>query len=79
MSNFKEWKSCEESLPYFVNSKLEIRTPNQGYIPFKLRNYQKNVLLRLQNRDYYIISKARQIGMSYMLFALCLWELTLIR
>lgn len=68
-----EFELCKSNIVHFTNDTLYLDTHN-GIIPFRLRPYQKNVLLRLHGRDYYIVSKSRQIGVTSVLLSLTLWE-----
>lgn len=68
-----EWAKSRESLTYFARNQIEINNPEDGIIDFNLYPYQKNFLLRIQAREYYIVSKARQMGITTIELVTALW------
>jgi len=71
----KRWDSSEKSPTYFARNEVLIDTPHSGITSFELYDHESNLLKRLLQRDHYIISKARQMGISTTLLVYCLWKM----
>jgi hypothetical protein len=59
-----EYKKCAKDPVYFMKNYCYIQHPLKGKIKFDLFEFQKRTLYDLQNFDYNIILKSRQLGIS---------------
>lgn len=64
---------CKRDPVYFVDKYCYITHPVRGIIPFKLYEFQHRVLHDLRNHRFNIMLKSRQMGMSTLTSAFCLW------
>lgn len=58
---------------YFIKKYGRIRHPMRGIIPFELYPFQENVLRRMLENRFVIIVKGRQMGLSTLMAAYCVW------
>jgi hypothetical protein len=73
--NMREYIKCAGSFSYFVNSQCVIqdRTGHKP-IPFKLWPGQERVVPTMTTSKKVIILKARQLGLTWLTAAYCLWR-----
>jgi hypothetical protein len=78
--NEAEWRRCAGSGPtdldacvYFLENHWRIKHPEQGAIPFELRDAQRETLAIWISDRQSITLKARQIGFSTLVIALSFW------
>ena len=69
----KEYKKCAKDPAYFMRKYCIIQHPIKGKIYFNLYDYQENTIREFENRDYTIVNKARQIGLSTLTAGYSLW------
>jgi hypothetical protein len=69
----EEYIKCSEDPIYFVETYMKIINVDDGLVPFKLYDYQKDILLSLKNQRKVILATARQIGKSTTTCAFILW------
>ena len=69
----KEIVSSGKKPSYFVDNYCRITHPQRGLIPFKLYNYQKDLIDDFQDNRFNIILKARQLGISTVTAAYIVW------
>ena len=58
---------------YFINSYCRISHPMRGLIPFKTYPYQDDLLQDFNDYRFNVILKARQLGISTICAAYCVW------
>lgn len=58
----------------WMEDNLKIQHPAHGIIPFKLYDFQKKVIKLFLQKHFIITLKSRQIGMSTIVQAICLWS-----
>jgi hypothetical protein len=69
----KEWVRCEKDPIYFCEKYMKISSVDHGIIPFKMRTYQKKMLLSMvHNRDT-IGVMCRQSGKTTTYVGFCTW------
>jgi len=68
-----EFHACKTWPAYFIDSFCYLLDPDKGRIPFKLYEYQKDVLGKFVLNRFNIILKARQLGISWLVAAYALW------
>lgn len=64
---------CGRDPKYFINKYVRIQHPKRGLIPFKTFGYQDELLDKYQQHRFNIILKARQMGISEVTAAYCVW------
>tara|TARA_R110000824_G_scaffold5923_1_gene27052 strand:- start:28968 stop:30554 length:1587 start_codon:yes stop_codon:yes gene_type:complete len=69
----KELLKCGKDPTYFINSYCKISHPMQGLIPFKLYDYQEDLIEDFNDYRFNIILKARQLGISTITAAYVVW------
>ena len=69
----KEIVKCGKDPAYFIDSYSKITHPQEGLIPFKLFDYQKDLLTRYQDHRFNVILKARQLGISTVTASYIVW------
>ncbi len=69
----REILRCGKDCTYFIDNYIKISHPLKGVIPFKLYEYQKNVLEDYGDYRFNIILKARQLGISTLTSAYIAW------
>jgi|TARA_B100000315_G_scaffold255952_1_gene300673 hypothetical protein len=72
----KEYTKCAKDPVYFMKKYCMIQHPIEGKIPFHLYDFQEKTLLDLITKDYNIILKARQLGISTLTAGYSLWMMT---
>ena len=69
-----EWLACSESFLYFVDTYVWIENANEGgWIRLRLWPAQADVLLRVDANQFFVLLKARQLGLTWLLLAYILW------
>jgi len=69
-----EYKKCAKDPIYFITKYVHIQNPNEGgTIKFNLYTYQKNLLYQFKNQRFLSILKSRQLGITTLVAAYCLW------
>jgi hypothetical protein len=69
----KEILKCGKDAPYFINNYCRISHPMRGLIQFKTYPYQDNLLDDYNDFRFNVILKARQLGISTITAAYCVW------
>lgn len=68
-----EYLKCRRSVVYFIDNYCHLEHKVKGVIPFRLWRWQAWLLYRWQANPLNIALKARQIGVSELAAAYCLW------
>jgi hypothetical protein len=68
-----ELQRCSNDPVYFTNNYIKIQHPVKGAIPFKLYDYQENIMRVYQGEQYVVLMSARQTGKSETSAAYLLW------
>ena len=58
---------------YFINNYAKISHPMKGLIPFKVFDYQEDLLRDFNDYRFNVILKARQLGISTITAAYIVW------
>ena len=69
----KEIIKCGKDPSYFINNYAKISHPMQGLIPFKLYDYQEDLIENYEAHRFNVILKARQLGISTITAAYVAW------
>jgi hypothetical protein len=69
----QEFLKCAKDPVYFMKKYYWIQHPQRGRIQFNLFPFQEKVLNLFQNKEYLIINKSRQLGISTLSSAYALW------
>ena len=69
----EEILACGRDPCYFIKKYVRIQHPVRGLIPFKLFDYQEQLVHDYRERRFNIILKARQLGISEVTAAYALW------
>ena len=69
----KEILKCGKDAPYFINNYCRISHPMKGLIQFKTYPYQDDLLNDYNDFRFNVILKARQLGISTITAAYCVW------
>ena len=69
----QEFVKCAKDPVYFMKKYYWIQHPQRGRIQFNLFPFQEKVLHHLQNGEYLIVNKSRQLGISTLVSAYALW------
>lgn len=72
----QEYKKCAESPVYFMRHYVKIQHPMRGTINFDLFDFQEETLQAFKDYRFNIILKSRQMGISTLVSAFCLWTMT---
>ena len=59
----------------WMESNVKIQHPAHGLIPFNMYDFQKKIVKLFLAKHFIITLKSRQIGMSTLVQAICLWSL----
>lgn len=71
-----EWARCEATPVYFVAAYCSVfNATEEDWIPFDLWPAQGWALRRLGERRLSVVLKARQLGMTWLVLAWCLWQM----
>lgn len=69
----QEFKHCKQDPLYFINNYCYIVDSVKGKLAFRLFDYQVRVLDCYQNKQFNIIRKPRQMGLSWLTACYGLW------
>lgn len=69
----EEFIKCSSDAVYFMRKYYMIQHPTRGRQLFDLYPFQEKALKLLQNNEYCIINKSRQLGISTLVSAYSLW------
>ena len=69
----KEILKCGKDAPHFINNYCRISHPMKGLIQFKTYPYQDDLLHDYNDFRFNVILKARQLGISTITAAYCVW------
>jgi Terminase large subunit, T4likevirus-type, N-terminal len=64
---------CGRDPAYFIKNYCKIRHPKRGLLDFKLWDYQEDLLKDYEEYRFNVILKARQLGISEVTAAYCVW------
>jgi len=73
MNIFEEFVKCQNNFDYFVENCCKIHHPIKGLIPFKLYDFQKEIIKSYNENRFVIIKKFRQGGFSTLNIVYALW------
>jgi hypothetical protein len=69
----QEYVKCSEDPIYFIETYMKIINVDHGLVPFKLYDFQKDIINSLQGNRFSIITTARQVGKSTVTCGFILW------
>jgi hypothetical protein len=69
----EEIKKCHKSPAYFINTYIKIQHPTKGRLDFKTFPFQDDCLNDFEKHRFNIVVKSRQLGLSTLTAAYCLW------
>lgn len=69
----EELLKCVQNPIWFIKNYLEIQHPDKGRLPFDLYPFQEDVITNLLSHRFNIVLKSRQLGLSTVTSAYCLW------
>lgn len=69
----KEYVKCSQDPVYFIENYVEINALDKGFVKFKLRGYQKELIKSLHENNKTIILSSRQSGKTITTAAFILW------
>ena len=69
----KEVIRCGKDPTYFINNYCKISHPMHGLIPFKLYDYQQELINDFNDYRFNVILKARQLGISTITAGYVVW------
>ena len=69
----QEIMSCGSDAKYFINNYVQISHPMKGMVKFDTFPFQDNCLDVFQDNRFVIVNKSRQLGLSTISAAFCLW------
>jgi len=69
----KEIVRCGKDPNYFINNYAKITHPQKGLIPFKLYDFQEDLVKDYLDHRFNVILKARQLGISTITAAYVVW------
>tara|TARA_A100001011_G_scaffold149761_1_gene158036 strand:- start:491 stop:2083 length:1593 start_codon:yes stop_codon:yes gene_type:complete len=70
-----EYKKCTEDPAYFIQKYVKIISLDEGLVPFRLYNYQNNLINHFHDNRFNIVLACRQSGKSITTCAYLLWYL----
>lgn len=73
IKQLEELQKCISDPIYFMRTYLEIQHPDRGRIPFDLFPYQEDIINKILENRFNIVLKSRQLGLSTVVSAFCLW------
>lgn len=68
-----EISRCSTDIPYFFKKYGIVQHPVRGKVPFDLYPFQESTVTQFEKNRFHIILKARQMGISTLVAAYCLW------
>jgi hypothetical protein len=69
----QEYLRCAEDPVYFTENYMKIINVDKGLVPFKLYDYQKEMLYSFRDNRFSIVTTSRQAGKSTTTCAFILW------
>ena len=72
----REYITCVNDCSHFIKNYCKISHPLRGKIPFELYDFQESTLKKFTSREYCVILKARQLGISSLTAGYALWLMT---
>ena len=69
----KEIVKCGKDPSYFINNYAKISHPIKGLIPFKMYDFQSDLINDFNDNRFTVILKARQLGISTITAAYVSW------
>jgi len=69
----QEFVKCASDPTYFLKKYCSISHPLKGKLPFKLFPFQEKTLEIIHSKDYTIVNKSRQLGISTLAAGYALW------
>ena len=72
----RELVKCGKNPSYFITNYAKITHPQKGLIPFKLYDFQEDLLESFEDHRFNVILKARQLGISTVTAAYIVWLMT---
>jgi len=69
----KEIVKCGKDPVYFIDNYSKITHPQRGLIPFRLYDFQKELLRDYESSRFNVILKARQLGISTVTASYIVW------
>lgn len=70
----QEYKNCATNVPHFIKKYCWIQHPQRGRVPFQLYPFQEKVTnLFHKSKEYIVVNKGRQLGVSTLVAAYALW------
>ena len=69
----KEIVKCGKNAGYFINTYAKISHPLKGLIPFRMFDYQEELINDFNDYRFNVILKARQLGISTISAAYIVW------
>ena len=69
----KEIVKCGKDPNYFINNYAKITHPQRGLIPFRLYDFQEDLVKDYLDHRFNVILKARQLGISTITAAYVVW------
>jgi len=73
LEKIQEYKRCSEDPVYFIEKYMKIITLDEGLVPFRLWDFQKNLIDHINEHRFSIILAARQCAKSTTMVAYMLW------
>ncbi len=70
-----EYKKCMENPVYFIENYIKIISLDEGLVPFKLYNYQEDLITHFDESRFSIVLACRQSGKSITACAYLIWYL----
>ena len=70
-----EYKKCMENPIYFIETYIKIISLDEGLVPFKLYNYQEELIDHFDENRFSVILACRQSGKSITTCAFLIWYL----
>lgn len=71
----EEYVRCSEDPMYFIQKYIKIINVDDGLVPLKLHEYQKEMLDAAVNNRFVVFATARQVGKSTIIAAYIAWYL----
>lgn len=70
-----EYKKCALDPLYFMNNYCKIQTVEHGAVQFNTFDFQDECVKKFEEHRFNIILKARQLGLSTVTAAYCIWKI----
>lgn len=71
----KEWMKCKKNPIHFIQHHVKISHPQKGLLPFRLYDFQKDLVRDFEIKNNIVILKARQLGISTVTAAYVVWNI----